>query len=246
MTIKSKFRLHVRKLILGSTAYSTFRDVTQNSFTLHVGPEKKFFLVHGFFLCQSPILRRTCIGLFMGRKDHEIILPFDNAETFQEMLVYLHLGSYYPKNKEWRKTSIELASVYIMAAKYELVGLKRIVVQYFADYQFHMVHPGILFKCAQIIYNATPDKDELFAEFFRDKVQIMFALEPPFSLCERDKQTILKLVSGGGKLAVDIFRAQALGFKAHRAWTIRDRMKNEINKLRAMLGIAPIPDNFLY
>ena len=193
--------------------------VQSKVFTVIVGVDqhqRKLF-VHEAVLSQSPVLQVFCQGGFRESATKVIELKDDAPAIFQRVIDFLYRRDYEPflvianENSikgigkgisSWPairrdRYAMESASVYIMADKYQLDGLKVTAAENMEKLQPLSSHT--FFTIASRIYTSVPESDMVFRDFF--------AKYAPEQLKDASAEEIRPYVVEGGLLAMDMWLA---------------------------------------
>ena len=177
-------------------------------FQLTVGPERKLFYSHEAVLSQSPVFERMCNGSFKEGVEQQIELPDDDANIFGCMLEYMYRGVFHDFETPTPDVrAAMLADLYILAEKYQLKGLKKLLITPLAtifDGDSNDECIGCFFDAARTIYENTPDSEVLFPKCFKKKVMQMLGYRNQLPCMEAQ---VKLCISAGDKLARDTFDA---------------------------------------
>ncbi|MCJ1262624.1 hypothetical protein MMC22_002494 [Lobaria immixta] len=174
-----------------------------------------------------------CNGSFREGLKHHIELPDDDIHVFGYMLEYLYRGvfrGFETPNQDLK--TVMLADLYIMAEKYQLQGLKTLLVTPLeALFDCPGKAEGIVcfFDAARKIYENIPDSEALFPDCFKKTVMyiVRFRDEQPYI-----EEQIKLCISDGGKLARDAFDAYSM--QIHNEHKIHD---SGVKRKSAALGV---------
>lgn len=187
-------------------------------YKLFVGPERKIFYTHEAVLYHSPVLECMCNGSFKGSMEREIELPDDDATVFGCMLECMYSGIFRGGEGSSRDVKAAmLADLYILAAKYQMEDLKKLLIIELAailDDASDAEYIECFFDAARKIYEFIPDSDVLFPELFkRSMTQLLGDIDGNPWLVAQFK----RLISDGGKLALDSFDAYFINMSTNNA-----------------------------
>lgn len=177
-------------------------------YKVFVGPERKLFYTHEAVLSQSPVFECMCHGLFKESMEREIELPDDDATVFGCMLECMYIGFFRGGEASSRDVKAGmLADLYILAEKNQLGDLKKLLIPELAailDDASEAEYIECFFEAARKIYEFIPDSDVLFPDLFKQSVtRLLGDVDGNPWLVAQFK----RLISGGGKLALDTFNA---------------------------------------
>jgi hypothetical protein len=140
-----------------------------------VGESKQTFYVHQQVLAVSPVLEKMCDAKYV-KETASIELPDDDPKIFEYVLSYLYFQDYNPPTHapRWESaTGLEtpitvndtIINTYVMAAKYELEGLKPLLLK-----SFNLEVPFNEFcRLLKTVYDASA-YDPGLGQFFKDNV----------------------------------------------------------------------------
>ena len=164
-----------------------------------------------------------CIGPFQESVTRTIELPDDDPLAFEILLETFYRDC--TSSGVLRQICFEiipadgdhpskLADVYITANRYQLRQLQSVTVQLLRDLNLPAQEPVSFLTVAQTIYENLSSPQGPFPDYFRSEVRI--ALRDSHGVV-MDK--VLEIVQGGGALAIDISRAQAMSCRLERERT---------------------------
>lgn len=177
-------------------------------YTLVVGSEKKVFLSHEVVLSQSPVFERMCNGSFKENVEKQIELPDDDENIFECMLEYMYRGVFHGVETPTQSVrAAMMADLYIMAEKYQLSGLKELLIPPLASILDDTSNSECIegfFHAACKIYENTPDSEVLFPDSYKKRVAQILGDRNQNPYIESH---IKRCIFDGGKLAQDTFDA---------------------------------------
>ncbi len=168
-----------------------------------------------------------CRGDFKESYERRISLPDDQPKVVAAIVEYLYTGNFWVDQKpssvmeEKQKSALVLADIYIAADKYQLNGLKELVVARLEGYTELLAFEVGWLDVAQLIYSSTPDSDAVYPRFLRSLVVKWMELER-VAFGAVDMSMVERYVEQGGRLAVDLLRAQ------RRYWLLRVQSRNAV------------------
>ncbi|KAL8855319.1 MAG: hypothetical protein Q9178_008033 [Gyalolechia marmorata] len=175
-------------------------------FTILVGLQEQKYTAHASFLSRSPVLDRMCHGEFEESRTFTLRLPDDKPNLIKAMIQYLYSGDFQDSGsvETPRKTSHNLAEMYGVAEKYQLKGLKTLIIKKLGVVVNAVKRPIEFMSTAKKIYDCIPDSDEDFRDFFRN-----FAIKSlrPTDMSGAIRQEFDDHVADGGTMAVDMVAA---------------------------------------
>ncbi|KAI9879324.1 MAG: hypothetical protein M1830_008845 [Pleopsidium flavum] len=172
-------------------------------FSLSVGPEKRPLFAHQSVLSQSPVLARFCQPGFRESEVMHIDLPEDDPDVFGRLLEYLYPRDYSTTFTRAYDLADELASIYILAEKYQLKHLQSLTVQKLKNVNALSRTPRAFFAISQHIYANTPDSEPFFRKYFLEEAPGCIE-----AMGTDGANEISELIILGGSFAVDVFEAQ--------------------------------------
>lgn len=201
-------------------------------FTILAGPQRQKFTAHASFLSQSPVLDRMCHGQFEESRTFTIFLPDDNPDVIRAVIQYLYsrdiqkFGSVNPSGCTITAL-FDLAELYGVAEKYQLKGLKTVIIEKLRVIIDVTKRPIPFLAVAKDIYNCIPNSDEDFRSFFRIAYT---SLSLPKDMSEVLRQQFDDHLADGGTMVVDMVTALC------RIYDMRiTGMKNSTNATIALL-----------
>ncbi|KAL8880694.1 MAG: hypothetical protein Q9192_007965, partial [Flavoplaca navasiana] len=181
-------------------------------FTILAGRQRHKFTAHASFLSQSPVLDRMCHGPFEESLIFTIHLPDENPDTLQAKF-----GSVNETGCTIRAL-LKLAELYGVAEKYQLQGLKALVIKKLEGSIDVDARPFEFLMAARKIYNCIPDSDK---EFFK---KASTKLPPPKLMPQVLRHQYNDQLEEGGVMAVDMVAALCVEYTARI-----DQMKLKAN-----------------
>ncbi|KAI9870690.1 MAG: hypothetical protein M1830_003922 [Pleopsidium flavum] len=172
-------------------------------FSLSVGPNKRPLFAHQSVLSQSPVLARFCQPGFRESEVMHIDLPEDDPNVFGRLLEYLYARDYGTTFMGAYNLADELASIYILAEKYQLKHLQSLTIQKLKNVDALSRTPRAFFAISQRIYANTPDSEPFFREYFLQEAPGCIE-----AIAKDGANEISDLLLLGGSFAVDVFEAQ--------------------------------------
>ena len=180
-------------------------------YKLVVGPQKKLFHSHEAVLSRSPVFERMCNGSFKEGVEQQIELPDDDAHIFGRVLEYMYCGVFDKFETPTPNVKVlVLADLYILAEKYQLSGLKELLIPPMATILDNASDAECIenfFHAARKIYENTPDSEALFPDSFKRTVTKMLGYPAQYPYMEMH---IKRCILDGGKLAQDTFDANCV------------------------------------
>lgn len=138
-----------------------------------------------------------------------IDLPEDGADEVGRLLEYLYARDYGSTDSEKDILVDELASMYILAEKYQLEHLKTLTV---CKIQDKNPIPETFFTVGHRIYENTPESDQTFKKYSLDKAPTCIAY-----MGKSGADRVRELMLPGGLFAADVFQAQGQAFAISQA-----------------------------
>ena len=155
-----------------------------------------------------------CTGPFLEAQTGVLEFPEDDAEDFAILLEYLYtlkLPDRWTRDihrldsKEEMELAHRLADIYILADKYQLPGLKEIIVRRLDTMRFLLDMSKDFFRIAVKIYQNTAGiDDQAFFNFFIANAAHM--ARGAFG-SEHSKEILEDIINDGGDFAVDFMEA---------------------------------------
>ena len=162
-----------------------------------------------------------CVGEFKESQLKHIDLPLDDEHTFVKLLDYLYSGDYSPRSSQSHtdKTGAlmkSFASVYVMADKYQVDGLKAKTA---SKMQLLSKTPATaFFNISKHVYDIVPDSDAVWRTSFKTKARKYLIDMQPTKV-----ENIMGKALTGGPMTVDLFEAQCQIIKdlqQNRKWSM--------------------------
>lgn len=187
--------------------------------------DNQTWIVHEAVIAKSPVLARMCQTPMAEAKTRIIKLPDDEPSIFGRVLEYLYCADYSPWTEaplgnEGRtfkprlfavggivpdRDSELLASIYIMADKYQLEQLQELTISKIK--LLLTLSDGAYYSMVHKVYDAIPSSDVCFRKYFMESVGPRLArLQAP------ELTKLLEKIEAGGPLARDYFEAQHKAF----------------------------------
>lgn len=202
-------------------------------FTILAGPQRQKFTAHASFLSQSPVLDRMCHGQFEESRTFTICLPDDRPDVIRAVIQYLYsrdiqkFGSVNPSGCTITAL-FDLAELYGVAEKYQLKGLKTVIIEKLETIIDVAKRPIEFLDVTKEIYDCIPDSDEDFRSFFRDAyTELLLPKDMPQVL----RQQFDDHLAGGDIMAVDMVTALCTRYD-ERIAEMKDRTKARIALLK--------------
>lgn len=148
-----------------------------------------------------------CNGSFKESVENQIELPDDDANVFECMLEYMYRGALHGVETPTQSVrAAMMADLYILAEKYQLSGLKELLIPPLASIldNADATHIECFFHAARKIYENTPDSEVLFPASYKKEVAQMLGYRNQYVYIESH---IKRFLFDGGKLAQDTFDA---------------------------------------
>jgi hypothetical protein len=168
--------LYVQSYHPDSEAYAySSRYFCSKPVSVIVGESKQTFYVHQQVLAMSPVLEKMCDAKYV-KETASIELPDDDPVIFEYVLGYMYFQDYHPPTHapRWESaTGFEtpitmndtIINTYVMAAKYQLEGLKPLLLK-----SFNLEVPFNEFcRLLKTVYDASA-YDPGLGQFFKDNV----------------------------------------------------------------------------
>ncbi|KAI9739020.1 MAG: hypothetical protein M1835_003217 [Candelina submexicana] len=189
-------------------------------FTLYVGEEEIEYCVQQTILSQSPVLSRLCASDFLETSTRQIHLDEDDPTIFGFVLEYLYRQDYEarhaykiarqnntlePDTKASDFVYCTHLSIYLMADKYLLDGLQRLVLSKILTTT--AVNYRVFFETAARVYENSANTNGPYFAYFRENAQKCVE-----SAMHQD--WFHEFFGQGGKFACDL--AQLLAFVASK------------------------------
>ena len=177
-----------------------------------------------------------CTGPFLESQTGVLEFPEDDAEDFAILLEYLYtlkLPDRWTRDihrldsREEMELAHRLTDIYILGDKYQLPGLKAVIVERLDSMRFLMDMSKDFFRIASKIYENTcgVDDEAFFNLFTQNAVRMARG-----AFGAEDSKAILEdMISDGGDFAVDLMRALMRQIEEDRR--TKKRMENDINHL---------------
>lgn len=179
-------------------------------FLVGAGPDQNQYAVHEDILKQSKVLGRMCEGDFKEAHERRITLPDDDPIDVGILVEYLYTNNFWSNGNpnpdvSNQDSALHLARLYILADKYDLEGMKAVVVTKIHKHT-DIKAPQDWLTVAEIIYAAIPDTDTKFPRYVRS---LLVRLMRVHIRSEGDgiSKVLEQWTAKGGRLAVDISRA---------------------------------------
>lgn len=174
-----------------------------------------------------------CHGPFEESLTFTIRLPDENPDTIQAVIQYLYSGN-TQKFGSVNETGctitalLKLAELYGVAEKYQLQGLKALVIKKLEDSIDVDARPFEFMTAAREIYNCIPDSDKDFREFFRKATT---KLPPPKVMPRVLRHHYNNQLEEGGVMAVDMVAALCAEYTA-RIGQMKVKANDDIVRMR--------------
>ncbi|KAL8908327.1 MAG: hypothetical protein Q9207_000855 [Kuettlingeria erythrocarpa] len=183
-------------------------------FIVSAGPNDKQYAVHEDILKQSRVLGRMCEGDFKEAHERRITLPDDDPIDVGILVEYLYMkhfstGENPGGDVSKQDSALRLAHLYILADKYDLDGMKDVVVKKIHDCTDIDV-PDDWLAIAEIIYAATPETDCKFPKYLRSLVFRFMEVQQRKG--KNGFSALEKWVEKGGRLTIDICRGDRMSW----------------------------------
>lgn len=214
------------------------RCLGSKTYELIVGPERKLFYTHEAVLSQSPVFEQICDELYEESEELQIELLDDDPTVFGFMLEYMYLGVFHVGETPKRDIEVALlADLYILAEKYQLEGLKKLLMvplDAIVDDDTDAERIKSFFDAARKIYENTTDLEVVFPKFFRQRVGQLLCCTKLVPYIEAD---INRCIGDGGRLAQDTFHGYcAFCLESYyEDKTVHDKEKKEAKVARTEL-----------
>ena len=225
---------HTVRLLKSPFKTDNWRSGFQSQiFTILAGRQRHKFTAHASFLCQSPVLERMCHGPFEESLIFTIRLPDENPDTLQAVIQYLYTGN-TQKFGSVNETGctiralLKLAELYGVAEKYQLQGLKALVIKKLEGSIDVDARPFEFMMAARKIYNCIPDSDKDFREFFK---KASTRLPPPKLMPQVLRHQYNDQLEEGGVMAVDMVAALCAEYTA-RIGQMKLKANDDIERMR--------------
>lgn len=149
------------------------------------------------------MLAVRCKSGFKESDIKHIDLPEDNVDVVGRLLEYLYTGDYGSSSIATNDFANELASMYIIAEKYQVEQLKTLIIKKLQTVDWLSTPPATFFLVSQRIYAGTPDSDVPFREFFAKEAPLRTV-----TIGSVGFDDVFGVMSLGGSFAADCFKAQ--------------------------------------
>ncbi|KAL8699740.1 MAG: hypothetical protein Q9201_005823 [Fulgogasparrea decipioides] len=231
---------------------------TSRLFIVSVGPDEIEYTIHEDCLKKSPVFARMCEGDFKEAHQQRINLPEDDPIQVGSIIEYLYTNAIWPgwecdHNTDMNETGTRLAHLYVAADKYDLDGLKDLVVEKFSALGDD---DGIFgdwdwLAQADIIYSSIPEEDDLFPTLLR---QWVFEYYKEYNEDVEKLKWLDERVHAGGRLAVDIssgcndylwttIQRQRAAYRKLRKHVTRERDEHATKHHGCRFRFRPVPDD---
>lgn len=203
-------------LTFAGMTHSFTRRFNDDIFTIKVGWAKNVFKVHKNVLNLSPVLACMTTSFFSEGITKEIALPEDDSDSFGRVIEHLYGNNDAALNVDLLDSdgTEKLADLYGLAEKYQLPGLKHLVVQKLEQLDSLKVNRMTFFHMAHKICQSTRESDEIFVPYFTHQALIHLA-----SMSITESQELSEIVHSGGLFAKAICQLQEATYrKAQRDW----------------------------
>lgn len=199
-------------------------NATGQLFTISA-KDNRTWIVHEAVIAKSPVLARMCQTPMAEAKTRIIKIPDDEPSIFGRVLEYLYCADYSPWTEaplvsdgctlKARLSAVGgivpdrdselLASIYIMADKYQLKQLQELTISKIK--LLHTLSDDAYYSMVQKVYDAIPSSDVRFRQYFMESAgPRLKRLQAPGLVKVLDK------IEAGGPLARDYFEAQHKAF----------------------------------
>ncbi|KAL8646349.1 MAG: hypothetical protein Q9226_006897 [Calogaya cf. arnoldii] len=184
---------------------------------------------------QSPVLDRMCHGHFEESRTFTICLPDDNPDAIRAVIHYLYsgdtqkFGSVDPPGSTITAL-FDLAELYGVAEKYQLQGLKTLIIKKLESILDVAQQPIEFIVAAKEIYNCIPDSDKDFRDFFK---QASAKLLLPRVMPKVLRQQFDDHMAEGGTMAIDMVAALCSKYDAQIS-RMRRTAETSYNKIEQL------------
>ena len=150
----------------------------------------------------------------------EIALPEDDSDSFGRMIEHLYGNNDAALNVDLLDSdgAEKLADVYGLAEKYQLPGLKNLIIQELKQLDLLKENRVVFFHIAHKICQFTRESDEIFVPYFAHQAAIHLA-----SMSKTESQELSEIVYSGGHFAKAICQLQAATYRKSQLDWIADK-----------------------
>ena len=147
-----------------------------------------------------------CHGQFEESRTFTIRLPDDKPDVIKAVMQYLYSGDFRdPSSAEpYGKTAYELAEIYCSAEKYQLQGLRALIIMKLGGVIDVIKRPIEFMSTAKVVYDCIPDSDMDFRAFFKNSATKSLL---PTVTSKEIRQEFDAHLADGGTMAVDMVAA---------------------------------------
>lgn len=146
----------------------------------------------------------------------EIALPEDDSDSFGRIIEHLYGNNDAALDVDLLDSdgAEKLADVYGLAEKYQLAGLKNLVIQELKQLDLLKENRMTFFHIAHQLCQVTRESDEIFVPYFAHQAAIHLA-----SMSKTESQDLSEIVYSGGLFAKTICQIQAATYRqSQRDW----------------------------
>lgn len=183
-------------------------------------------MVHGLILRRSPVLACMTTSSFSEGIRKEIVLPEDDEDTFGRILEHLYDNDERAFDVTFhspRRFADKLATMYAMAEKYELTGLKVRIVKELEECEPLIIDPNFFFETARQIWQNISDSDQIFQAYFREQALVHLK-----DIRVEEVEELSDMVDSGGSFARKLVQLQAELYHENRlTWLSQVASLNE-------------------
>lgn len=153
---------------------------------------------------------------FLEGVTKEIALPEDDADSFGRIIEHLYGNNDAALDVDDSDEAEKLANLYGLAEKYQLPGLKDLVIQKLKQLDLLKENRMTFFNIAHQICQVTGESDEIFGAYFAHQAVIHMA-----SMSKTESEELSEIVYSGGHFARMICQLQAATHrKSQLGWLI--------------------------
>lgn len=156
-------------------------------------------------MSKSPVLKAMCGSNFLEGTTRKIKLLDDDKLSVAYLIEFLYSGglNFEAEGLHQPSNAKKLASIYIIADKYQVPGLKNAIVR---DLPKKHLPRNYLFQLAEAIYENTPDSDLCFRLYFRRELERMIVDTGLFK--HQIEVRLTEIITQGGDIAKEVFLVQ--------------------------------------
>lgn len=200
--------------------HSSTRRFNDDIFTIKVGSAKDVFKVHKNLLCLSPVLACMTTSVFSEGVKKEIALPEDDSDSFGRIIEHLYGNNDAALDVHLLDSdgAEKLADVYGLAEKYQLSGLKNLVIQKLRQLDLLKENRMAFFHITHQLCQLTRESDEIFVPYFAYQAAIHLEC-----MSKTESEELSEIVCSGGLFAKVICQLQAATYRKSKLDWIVDK-----------------------